>query len=533
MSAMQDNTNPLERTTSDMTQLIMKPPGKPSKAAISPTREQNFPEWFQSVITDADLAENSRIRGCMVLKPNGYAIWEQIQNQFDPLLKSLGVQNCAFPLFIPLSYFQREAKHAEGFATEVAVVTHRRLEKNAAGMLVPTTPLEEPLIVRPTSEMIIGDSMSRWVQSHRDLPLKLNQWCSVVRMEMRPRMFLRTTEFWWHEGHSAHATSAEAQHHTLEMFRLYKDFVTNTLALPVIPGEKIPSERFAGAERTFSLEAMMQDKKALQAATSHYLGQNFAKAMSIQFQGSTGEREYAHTTSWGMSTRIIGALIMVHADDDGLRLPPRIAPQQVIILPIIPKEEIRSEVLEYARKVKDVLSNIIYHGRPLVVTVDERDMRGGDKNWQAIKKGIPLRIEIGPKEVASQELVLSRRDLPTGTKGTFSLDQVANGIVSLLDEQQASYYNQAKVLLDNNIRTDIKTLAELKEFFGSTGEEDSPSGGRGWVRAKWCDDESTLTILKDLKLTVRCIPLDSDTSVGTCILTNRPATTEILIAKAY
>ncbi len=511
----------------------MTPPTKPSKPALSTTREENFPEWFQAVIKEADLAENSCVRGCMVLKPNGYAIWEQVQQQFDPMLKSLGVQNAAFPLFIPLQYFQREAKHAQGFATEVAVVTHRRLEMNADGVLVPAAPLEEPLVVRPTSEMIIGDSMSRWIHSHRDLPLKLNQWCSVVRMEMRPRLFLRTAEFWWHEGHSAHATAADAQEHTHETFKLYKEFVTNTLAVPVITGEKIPSERFAGAERTFTLEAMMQDRKALQAATSHYLGQNFAKAMGIEFQNADGAKEFAYTTSWGMSTRIVGAMIMVHADDDGLRLPPRIAPQQVIILPVIPKEELRSEVMAYAQKVKEALSALMYHGRPLAVAIDSRDIRGGDKNWQAIKKGVPLRIEIGPREVQSRQLVVSRRDLPTGSKGVFSLDQVVANVVAVLDEQQALLFNQAQAVLNSSIRTDIRTLDQLKQFYGAATDEEGQGGGQGWVRAKWCGDEAALEVLKPMKLTIRCIPLDADTSEGTCILTGRPATTEVLIAKAY
>lgn len=521
----------MDSTSNKTFKLSMNPPSKVSKAAITPTRQESFPEWYQAIIKEADLAENSAVKGCMVLKPNGYAIWEQIQGQFDPMLKKAGVKNTAFPLFIPLEYFQREAKHAEGFATEVAVVTHRRLVKNSDGLLEPSAPLEEPLVVRPTSEMIIGDSMSRWIQSHRDLPLKINQWCSVVRMEMRPRVFLRTTEFWWHEGHSAHGSKDEAEKHALEMFKLYRDFVTDILAVPVIPGEKIPSERFAGADKTFTIEAMMQDKKALQAATSHYLGQNFAKAMNIEFQNAVGDREFAYTTSWGMSTRIIGAMIMVHSDDDGLRLPPRIAPLQVIILPVIPKDEVRESVLEYARKIKSALDNVKFHGRPLSIEVDERDMRGGDKNWQAIKRGIPLRIEVGPKEIESNQLVLSRRDMPTGTKGFFSVDQLIDGIVELLEDQQASFLKQAQDILDNNIRTDLKTFEEMKEFFSTSGEEDE--GVRGWVRAKWCGDESTLDVLKEMKLTVRCIPLDNDTSEGTCILTGRKATMEVIFARAY
>jgi len=503
----------------------------PAAPAISPTRRENFPEWFQSVVRAADLAENSRVRGCMVLKPDGYAIWEQIQQQFDPLLKAVGVKNAAFPLLIPLEFFQREAKHAEGFAAEVAVVTHRRLEKNESGELAPAGPLDEPLVVRPTSEMIIGDSMARWISSHRDLPLKLNQWCSVVRMEMRPRLFLRTTEFWWHEGHSAHASARDAEDHTLKMFDLYKTFVTGHLAIPVIPGEKIPSERFAGAERTFTLEAIMQDGKALQAATSHYLGQNFAQAMNIEFQNSSGGRELAHTTSWGMSTRIIGAVIMVHADDDGLRLPPRIAPQHVVVLPVIPRESVRAEVMEYAQRLQRSLHGVRYHDRTVCAAIDDRDMRGGEKKWEAIKKGIPLIIEVGPREISSGELALYRRDLPTGTKVNLSFDKLVGGITELLDEQQTRYLDQARHFMAQSVRTDVATLEELRQIFAQ-GDEGT-GGQRCLVRAKWCGDESSLTVLKDMKLSVRCIPFDQSGSAGQCILTGRPATQEVIFGVAY
>ena len=508
------------------------PPAKPSTPAISPTRAENFPEWFQSIVRSADLAENSRVRGCMVLKPDGYAIWEQIQQQFDPMLKSAGVRNAAFPVFIPLEFFQREAKHAEGFATEVAVVTHRRLEKNAAGVLTPTAPLEEPLIVRPTSEMIIGDSMARWIKSHRDLPLKLNQWCSVVRMEMRPRLFLRTAEFWWHEGHSAHASAADAEAHTMNMFELYRRFMTEHLAIPVIPGEKIPQERFAGAERTYTLEAIMQDGKALQAATSHYLGQNFARAMNIEFQNDQGERELAYTTSWGMSTRTVGALIMVHSDDDGLRLPPRIAPQQVVIIPVAPKEETRAAVMEYAAKVHDTIAAISWHGRPLSVTIDNRDIRGGDKKWEAIRKGVPLILEIGAREVASGELAATRRDLPTGTRVTIPYSALAAGIIPLFEEQQQSYYTQAERFLKEHIRSDVTDLAGLRRIFGG-GDDEASSKERCLVRAKWSGEESSLAVLKEMKLTIRCIPFDQSNTEGTCILTGRPARAEVIFGVAY
>lgn len=500
--------------------------------AISPTRQEDFPQWYQQVIKEADLAENSGVRGCMVLKPDGYAIWEGIQGQFDALMKAAGVKNAAFPIFIPLEFFQREAQHAEGFATEVAVVTHKRLEKDANGILQPTSKLEEPLIVRPTSEMIIGDSMARWIQSHRDLPLRLNQWCSVVRMEMRTRLFLRTTEFWWQEGHSAHASALDAQNWVQQMFDLYHSFITNTLALPVVPGEKIESERFAGAERTYTIEAMMQDRKALQAATSHYLGQNFAKAMNIQFQNSEGTMEHAYTTSWGMSTRIVGGLIMAHSDDDGLRLPPRIAPLQVMILPVVPKDEVRGEVLEYAAKVKGAIQALSYNGRPITVQVDERDIRGGEKNWEAVKKGYPIRIELGPKDIAQGQVVVSRRDLPTGAKAFMSLEQLIELLPQILEEQQTNYSENGKRHLVEHTRTDVHSLDELKQLFSSNEEEEKGIQG-AWVRAPWSGDASTLDALKELKLTVRCIPLDQSGETGSCILTGKPASREVIIAKAY
>ena len=508
--------------------LSIQPPKKISKSALSATRKDDFPKWFQEVIKQADLAENSQIRGCMVLKPDGYALWEQVQQQFDPMLKSAGVKNAAFPLFVPLEYFQREAQHADGFATEVAVVTHRRLVKNELGELTPSAPLEEPLIVRPTSEMIIGDSMSRWIQSHRDLPLKLNQWCSVVRMEMRPRMFLRTTEFWWHEGHSAHATAEEAHENTIQMFSLYQKFIKENLAIPAIPGEKIPCERFAGAERTFSVEAMMQDGKALQAATSHNLGQNFAKAMNIVFQNSNGEQEYAHTTSWGMSTRIVGALIMVHSDDDGLRIPPRVAPTQIIILPVIPKEELKTDVINYANEIKESLKNLNFYESPLRVEVDSRDIRGGDKNWQAIKKGIPIRIEVGPRDIPKREVVVSRRDLPTGNKGFFSIDELLSKITATLEEQQNTYYQTAQKILSDRTASEIKSLNDLKDHFSSTDNSNV-----GFARVPWNGDEAVLEDLKAEKLTVRCIPFDQPSELGKCLFSGKDATCEIVVAKAY
>lgn len=502
------------------------------KFAITPTRQENFPAWYQEVIKAANLAENSVVRGCMVIKPNGMAIWDRIRTVFDKMLKEVGVQNAYFPVFIPLSYFQKEAEHAEGFATEVAVVTHRRLEKDSEGILQPAAKLEEPLIVRPTSEMIIGQSMSDWIQSHRDLPLKLNQWCNVVRMEMRPRLFLRTTEFLWHEGHSAHASAEEAFESTKLMHQVYERFIRHTLAIPLVPGEKIPQERFAGADRTLTLEAMMQDRKALQAATSHYLGQNFAKAMNIKFQNQRGETEYAYTTSWGMSTRMIGALIMAHSDDDGLRLPPRITPTHIIILPIIPREEVRLETLEYAEKISSMLKNLTYNGEPLSVEIDARDIRGGQKSWEAVKRGIPLRVEVGPKEAASGNVVVMRRDYAPNNKALMQLENLPAVALAVLDEIHANYYNQAEQHMSANIHMDITDMEELKRFFTPKNEKNPEIHG-GWVRGKWSEDPETLDILKDMKLTIRCIPFDQTDTEGKCVVTGKPATLDVIYGKAY
>ncbi len=352
-----------------------------ARTAITPTREENYPEWYQSVLKAADLAEHSAVRGCMVIKPWGYAIWENIQRILDGFFKATGHQNAYFPLFIPLSYMEKEAQHVEGFAKECAVVTHHRLEKGKDGKLVPAGELEEPLVIRPTSEMIIGHTFAKWVESYRDLPLLINQWCNVVRWEMRTRMFLRTTEFLWQEGHTVHASKEEAIAETKRMLEIYSDFCHQYLALPVIRGEKTESERFPGAVNTYCIEAVMQDRKALQAATSHFLGQNFSKSCEIQFRNVEGIQEFGWTTSWGATTRLIGALIMAHSDDDGLVLPPRIASAHLVIIPIIHSEEARSKIMHHAEELAARLRKIDYQGQPLRIIVDSRDMRGGEKSW--------------------------------------------------------------------------------------------------------------------------------------------------------
>lgn len=501
------------------------------QTAITPTREEDYPEWYQQVVKAAEMAENSAVRGCMVIRPWGYSIWEKMQRYLDDAIKKTGHDNAYFPLFIPLSFLQKEAEHIAGFAKECAVVTHHRLEEKN-GKLVPTGELEEPLIVRPTSETIIGDCFAHWVESYRDLPLLINQWANVVRWEMRPRIFLRTTEFLWQEGHTVHATAEEAVQETLKMHQVYRSFVEDVMAIPVILGEKSPGERFPGAVNTYTLEAMMQDRKALQMGTSHYLGQNFSKASGIKFSTKDGKVEYGYTTSWGMTTRVIGAMIMCHGDDDGLRLPPRIAPKQIVILPIAPKPEQEAQVLEYAEKIAEQLRKVNYHDQPLSVLVDKRDKRGGEKNWDWIKKGVPLRIEVGPRDMESQSVMLCRRDQPHKEKHKFGTAQLASEVVAILDSIQQNYYKQALDIREANIRKDISTFDQLKKFF-TPKNADKPETHGGFVLAKWCGDVETEKQLDDIKVSIRCLPLQQSGTAGTCIITGKPATLDAIFAKSY
>lgn len=500
------------------------------KTAISPTRKENYPEWYQQVIKAADLGENSAIRGCMVIKPWGYGIWENMQKELDSKIKETGHENAYFPLFVPLSLLEKEAKHVEGFAKECAVVTHHRLEAKD-GKLVPAGALEEPLIVRPTSEMVIGESFARWVESYRDLPLLINQWANVVRWEMRPRIFLRTTEFLWQEGHTVHASEPEAVAEALNMHELYRDFIENTLAIPVILGKKSPGERFPGAVETYTLEAMMQDKKALQMGTSHYLGQNFAKGSNIRFSNAQGEIEYAYTTSWGVTTRMIGAMIMVHSDDDGLVLPPKVAHKQIVIVPVIPKAEMEAEILQYAEQIAADLRQSTYAGRPLSVHIDKRDKRGGEKNWEWIKKGVPLRIEIGPRDMQAQMAVVYRRDHSPKEKNLMSSKELPKLVPQLLADIHTALFTKAKAYLDENIATEISTFDQLQAFFTGQKADDVETGG--FVRAKWCGEAATEKLLDDLKISIRCLPLEQSGTIGTCILTGKPATIDAIFAKSY
>ncbi len=503
---------------------------KAPKTAITPTRAEDYPEWYQQVIKGADLAENSPVRGCMVIKPWGYALWENMQRRLDKMFKDTGHQNAYFPLFIPMSFLEKEAKHVEGFAKECAVVTHHRLEPDPeTGGLRPAGPLEEPLIVRPTSETIIGAMYAKWVQSYRDLPILINQWANVVRWELRTRLFLRTAEFLWQEGHTVHATAEEALEETRKMLDVYADFSENYMAVPVIKGEKTAGERFPGADMTLSIEAMMQDRKALQAGTSHFLGQNFSKAQEIKFQDQNGEVAYAWTTSWGVSTRLVGALIMTHADDDGLVLPPKLAPSHAVILPIYRDDSQRAEVLAYCEKLKRDLSQKVYAGRELEVQIDDRDLRGGEKKWYHVKRGVPLRIEVGPKDIAKDAVFMARRD--TGDQTSIGRDELLNTVSEVLEAIQQNLFNRALKLRQDNTVT-ITSEQEFRKYF-TPKNADSPEIHGGFALCHFASEEAVAGLLGELKVTIRCIPIDDNNEPGTCFLTGEPSSRRAVFAKAY
>ncbi len=504
------------------------------KTAITPSRAQDFPEWYQQVIKAADLAENSETRGCMVIKPWGYGIWELVQQQLDRKFKATGHQNAYFPLLIPLSYLEKEAEHAEGFATECAVVTHHRLEavkdqKTGKTKMVPTGELAEPYVIRPTSETIIGAAFARWVESYRDLPLLINQWANVMRWEMRPRMFLRTAEFLWQEGHTAHETQDEAIVETRMIHGLYEEFLRDHLAIPVIPGEKTENERFPGANVTLTVEAMVQDKKAIQAGTSHYLGQNFSKAQNISFTGRDGQVQYAHTTSWGVSTRLIGTLIMAHSDDDGLVLPPRVATQQIVIMPITPKEDTRDAVIASCNALAETLRHQVYRGEPLRVHVDTRDLSGGVKKWEWVKKGVPIRIEIGPRDIESRKICVQRRDQPVSAKDFPLKDDFIRHATEMLDEIHHTLLDRSTAFRDANI-----TPCDSLEAFHSHWAQENP----GWLHTPWAGDAEQEEVLsKQHKITIRCLPLASvslpQTTGGKCFLTGQETSTRALWGRSY
>lgn len=505
--------------------------GASTGTGITPIRSTDYAEWYQQVIKAAELAENSVVRGCMVIRPWGYGIWERMQRELDDRIKATGHENAYFPLFIPLSFLQKEAEHVTGFAKECAVVTHHRLELKD-GKLVPAGELEEPVIVRPTSETIIGESFSRWIKSYRDLPMLINQWANVVRWEMRTRLFLRTSEFLWQEGHTAHASEKEAMEETYKMLEVYREFMETVLAMPIFVGEKPAHERFPGAVRTFCCEAMMQDRKALQAGTSHYLGTNFAKASGIEFVAEDSSIQTAFTTSWGVSTRLVGGVIMTHGDDDGLRLPPSLAPKQVVILPVIPNSDAEESVLRACEQLAQQIRKAKFGELGIQVHIDKRDKRGGEKNWEWIKRGVPIRIEIGPRDIEKQQVCLSRRDKAHKEKLFIANGELPAKVAEILVEIQHNLFAQAKAHSQQHVVDSISNYDELKTFFTPKNTE-KPEIHGGFVKAKWCGDPKSLPLLEELKLSIRCIPFEQSGSSGKCVLTGKDATQEVLIAKSY
>ena len=485
------------------------------------SRSENYSQWYNDLVVKADLAENSAVRGCMVIKPYGYAIWEKMQAQLDKMFKETGHQNAYFPLFIPKSFFSKEASHVEGFAKECAVVTHYRLKNdpNGKGVIVdPDAKLEEELIVRPTSETIIWNTYKNWIHSWRDLPILCNQWANVVRWEMRTRLFLRTAEFLWQEGHTAHATQAEAIEEAEKMINVYREFAEEFLALPVIVGHKSANERFAGALDTLCIEALMQDGKALQAGTSHFLGQNFAKAFDVQFANKEGKLEYVWATSWGVSTRLMGALIMAHSDDNGLVLPPKLAPYQVVIVPIYREEEqlnaISEKVLEIVAKLKS---------RGISVKFDNNDAKKpGWKFAEYELKGVPVRLAMGPRDLENGTVEVARRD--TLTKEVVSVDNIDQYVADLLDAIQDNIYKKALDFRATHI-TKVDTWDEFKEALVNKG---------GFISAHWDGTPETEQLIKDeSKATIRCIPSDAVEEEGKCIFTGKPSNKRVLFAIAY
>lgn len=483
---------------------------KKPMTAITPIRADDFPGWYQAVVKAADLAENSPVRGCMTVKPYGWALWENMQKIFDPWLKEYGIQNVQFPVLIPVSFLAKEAQHVEGFAKECAVVTHHRLESDGKGGLIPApaAKLEEPYVVRPTSETIIGEAMARWVQSYRDLPMQLNQWGSVFRWEMRTRVFLRTAEFFWHEGHCAFEDKAGAEKDCLTILDMYEKFFTDYLAFDGYKGIKTPDERFPGADETYAFEAMMQDGKALQAATTHNLGTNFATSCGIKYQSRNGTEEYAHTTSWAFSTRTIGGLVMIHGDDDGMIMPPRIAPQQAVILPIIKDEAGSGEIIAYCQKIADTLKKQGYTAK-----VDARDLRTPDKMWEAVKKGIPVRVEVGTREMQEGQVTFVRRDLGKESKKTLGVDAFIKEFPATLDAIHDGLLTKSRKMRDDNT-ADVKTAGDVNDFY--------KAGKIGFVKVP-------VSVLKDDKLAA--IMQEHGLSARNMPFTDEGRT--VLIAKAY
>lgn len=481
-------------------------------------REDDYSQWYLDVIKEAKLADHSPVRGCMVIRPNGFSIWENMKSALDTMFKNTGHENAYFPLFIPKSFLSKEAQHVEGFAKECAVITHSRLKSVDGGVEVdPESRLDEELIVRPTSETIIWDAYRGWIQSYRDLPILINQWANVVRWEMRTRLFLRTMEFLWQEGHTAHATKQEAIEETLQMLEVYRTFAEEFMAMPVVTGVKTPSERFAGAVDTYCIESLMQDGKALQAGTSHFLGQNFAKAFDVKFQDQDGEHKYVWATSWGVSTRLIGGLIMTHSDDNGLVLPPKLAPTQVVVVPIYKNDDQKSKALYYAEPLITGLKE-----KGISVKLDDRDnFKPGWKFAEHEAQGTPIRIAIGPRDIENGNLEVARRD--TLEKNIIPMQGAAIHISSLLETIQKDLFEAAKNRREKNTRV-AATYAEFKEMI----EEG------GFIYAHWDGTEETETKVKEeTKATIRCIPLNGDNTPGNCMVTGKPSQKKVLFARSY
>jgi prolyl-tRNA synthetase len=509
------------------------------KHALPVTRVKDFAQWYQAVIAEAELAEESGVRGCMVIRPWGYGIWERIQKLMDERIKDAGVDNCYFPLFIPLSFFAKEAEHVEGFAKEMAVVTHHRLIGDGKGGLIPDpeAKLEEPLVVRPTSETVIGAAMARWIQSWRDLPMLTNQWANVVRWEMRTRMFLRTSEFLWQEGHTAHADAEDAMVETLRALEMYRSFSEDVLAMPVFAGAKPENERFPGAVDTYSIEAMMQDGKALQAGTSHYLGTTFSTAAGIRYQDKEGQQALCHTTSWGVSTRLIGGVIMTHGDDDGLRTPPQVAPQQIVILPMLRENDGDEALLAYCETLRSALAAQTVYGERVRVLLDKRAGKATAKRWAWVKKGVPLVLEIGGRDAEGGQVSMLRRDRLWREDGKVDFigmakDEFLSNATAQIEAYGTALHTQARDYRDARIERGITDLAGLNAYFAE--ENEMP----GWVELGWSRPtgpalDAVVEQLKALKLTIRNTPLGAPVPGGTCPFTGKPAVETIFVARSY